>query len=84
MKLFATLSRRADVMGQMARSLGVDFGERIAHDSESASEYRAAVFRCASCTHEVECLSWMNGHKDAKEAPKYCKNKDLLDRLSPN
>jgi len=84
MKILETFSRRADVMGRMAQTLGVDFGARIARDHGVAEQYRNAVMRCASCTHEAECLNWMNGHKDAKEAPKYCKNKDLLDNLSPD
>lgn len=82
MKILEKFSHRAEVMGQMAQTLGVDFGGRIACDHSAAAQYRGAVMRCASCTHEAECLSWMNGQKNAKEAPKYCKNKDLLDSLS--
>ena len=84
MNLFERIGRRAGVMGRMARTLDVDFAGRIARDEGAAAQYRGAVMRCAFCRHENACQGWMDGNEHAARAPEYCRNKDLLDSLSPN
>ncbi|WP_296761792.1 DUF6455 family protein [Sediminimonas sp.] len=84
MNLLERIGRRARVMGRMARTLDVNFADRIARDEGEVARYRGAVMRCAFCRHEAACQDWMDGQEHAAQAPKYCRNKDLLDSLSPN
>lgn len=82
MGIFDKLDGRADLMGQMAETVGVDFAEAIIKDPEMARTYRQAVRRCAHCKHDGECKSWMKEHAHAEETPEYCLNKDILEHLA--
>ncbi|OAN72558.1 hypothetical protein A8B83_09280 [Rhodobacteraceae bacterium EhC02] len=82
MGLFDKIDHRAGVMTRMADTLGVDFAATIAQAPEVVREYRQAVMRCASCSHEGECKTWMQSHPHAAQAPDYCWNKDILEGLA--
>ncbi|MDG1130113.1 MAG: DUF6455 family protein [Paracoccaceae bacterium] len=82
MGLFDKIDHRAGVMTRMADMLGVDFAATIAQAPEVVREYRQAVMRCASCSHEGECTTWMQSHPHAAQAPDYCRNKDILEGLA--
>lgn len=83
MGLFDKIDHRADVMTRMADTLQVDFAAEILRDAGTVKVYRQAVLRCAACPHEDECTAWMQDHRQADAAPDYCRNKDILEGLSP-
>ena len=82
MGLLNKIDHRANVMGRMAETLGVDFAATVAASPSAVHEYRQAVLRCTVCTHEEECLRWMEAHPHAAETPDYCRNKDILEGLA--
>lgn len=75
------LDRHGSIMAKMAKTLGVDFAEKIYEDPNVVTKYREAVLRCSHCQHEGECQGWMDEHASARETPDYCRNKDLLENL---
>lgn len=83
MGLFDKIDHRAGVMTRMADTLDVDFAAAIKHDASTVNLYRQAVMRCAACPHEDKCTAWMQDHPQADAAPEYCRNKDILESLSP-
>ncbi|WP_323786236.1 DUF6455 family protein [Thalassovita sp.] len=82
MGIFKNISRHAAVMNRMAETVGANFASRIQADPEFAFQYRGAVMRCSSCKHDGDCSVWMDHHARASQAPRYCRNKDLLEALS--
>ena len=63
------VAHHAGLMEQMADTVGADLREAVADHRLSAADYRTAVIRCTTC-------------EGAEEAPAYCRNRDLLERLS--
>lgn len=45
---------------------------------------RRATIRCLSCGHSEACSAWLDEHPDADEAPLYCRNHDLFERIRPS
>jgi len=77
-----TVAHHAGLVERMAETVGAGLGDAIADHRLSASEYRTAVIRCTTCDASEECPHWMDSHAHAEGAPAYCRNSDLLDRLS--
>ena len=77
-----TVAHHAGLMEQMADTVGADLREAVADHRLSAADYRTAVIRCTTCEGAEECAHWMESHAGAEEAPAYCRNRDLLERLS--
>ena len=69
-------------MERMAETVGADLGDAVAKHRLSASDYRTAVIRCTTCDASDECRHWMDSQAHAEGAPAYCRNRDLLERLS--
>ena len=42
---------------------------------------KRAQARCAECGREDTCQSWMAGNEQTDEAPYFCKNHDMFERL---
>lgn len=82
MGLLNKIDHHATVMGRMAETLGVDFAESVATSPSTVRDYRQAVLRCTACTHEEDCMRWMQENPRAAAAPDYCRNKDILERLA--
>jgi hypothetical protein len=76
------VAHHAGLMEQMADTVGADLREAVADHRLSAADYRTAVIRCTTCEAAEECPSWMDSHAGAEVAPAYCRNRDLLERLS--
>ncbi|WP_421859107.1 DUF6455 family protein [Oricola sp.] len=47
----------------------------------SAAVMKRASERCAECDREDSCVSWMATNAEPDEAPYFCKNHDLFERL---
>jgi hypothetical protein len=77
-----TVAHHAGLMERMAERVGADLGDAVAEHRLSASDYRTAVIRCTTCDASDECGHWMDCHAHAEGAPAYCRNRDLLERLS--
>jgi len=77
-----TVAHHAGLMEQMAETVGADLHEAVAEHRLSAADYRTAVIRCTTCEGAEECAQWMESHAGAEAAPAYCRNGDLLERLS--
>ena len=77
-----TDAHHADLVEWMAGTVGAELGDAVADHRLSASDYRMAVIRCTTCDASEECRLWMDSHAHAEGAPSYCRNRDLLERLS--
>lgn len=77
-----TVAHHAGLMEAMAETVGSDLGDAIADHRLSASDYRTAVMRCTTCEASEECPHWAESHAGAEATPAYCRNRDLLERLS--
>jgi hypothetical protein len=42
---------------------------------------KRASERCAGCGREDSCVAWMEGNAEPDEAPYFCKNHDMFERL---
>ena len=48
---------------------------------QSAAVMKRAAERCAECGREDSCVAWMAANAEPDEAPYFCKNHDLFERL---
>ncbi len=64
---------------RMVQLLGVR--SRIEALPDSGAVLRRAEKRCEGCSEPQACDAWMDGRETAGEAPKYCRNHDLFERL---
>ncbi len=70
------------LMEDVAKKVGVDFGEALAEGRISPETLRGAALRCTGCTHPEECAQWSIDHpQGADAAPAYCRNGLLMERL---
>lgn len=82
MKLFDTLTTHADLMHQMAHTVGADLGDALLRGDLSGQELRSAVVRCANCGAAQECPGWLEAHQTgASDVPDFCENKPMMERL---
>jgi hypothetical protein len=76
------LDHHFGLMEDVAKRVGVDFGEALTEGRITPETLRGAALRCTGCTHPEECAEWSAEHADgAEHAPAYCRNGLLLDRL---
>lgn len=85
-----TLNRHAALMNRMAETLGIDLEEALRRGKISSTEWRDALVDCVGCDDPASCASWLNEHAASEdrltalpeeEAPHYCNNRLMLDRL---
>jgi hypothetical protein len=76
------MATKADLMERMMRKL--DVREAIADMPAAPSVLRNAAFRCMTCGHAAECVSWLDRNEAAEHAPGYCRNKDLFEFAAEN
>ena len=82
MDLIRKIARHTDLIKAMARKLGIDYGPLLAADPGTVSPYRAAVINCTRCEGVESCEKFLAQEGRAGEAPGFCRNKELLDRLA--
>lgn len=76
---FTRLNERALLMEAMIATLGLS--ETMDNLPDHRNVHRRATTRCLSCEFHDECALWLANNDTADEAPYYCKNHDLFDRM---
>lgn len=68
----------------MADALGVDLVEATQRGLIPEQGLREVVTTCMGCRETGACQEWLGEHEGEtpSEAPEYCRNKPLLDRLA--
>ena len=77
--MYNKMMRQADLMDTMIDTLGV----RSALESrpDQANVMRRAAGRCMGCNESAACEQWLTENDSAAEAPQYCRNHDMFERL---
>ncbi len=76
---FTRLNERAVLMDAMISKLGLT--DTVASLASQPDVLRRATFRCHTCERPQECAEWLADAQDPTEAPAYCKNHDLFERM---
>lgn len=77
--IFSRLTRQADLMDAMMNKLGV--AEQMRHLPDHAAVLRRAAHRCLTCEKPDSCRHWLDNECQPDEAPEFCKNHDLFERV---
>lgn len=80
--IFSRLTQQADLMDAMMKKLGVDAEMRQMPDH--AAVLRRAANRCLTCEKPDSCEEWLTHEAHPDEAPNFCKNHDLFERVIAN
>ena len=80
--MFALLNRAERRSTAMMDILGVDPEVAMMRGQIPPEELRNIALRCASCENGDDCERWMdNPAVEHEQAPSYCRNKELFERL---
>ena len=83
MGLLDRIDRHSALFQRMADTVHADLGDAMLNGRIDGQGVRAAVFQCMNCDSADECPGWMDAHAEsATEAPEYCRNRQLLNRLT--
>ena len=74
------LARHPDQLDRMMDALGLRSAVEALPDS--ANVLQRAADRCQSCEHAERCAAWLDANAKADEAPRYCRNHALFQRVS--
>lgn len=77
--MYNRMMRKADLMEKMIDT--VDVRDALEQRPDHANVLRRAANRCMTCAEPNACESWLAEHEQANEAPSYCRNHDLFERL---
>ncbi len=77
---FRGLFESATRIHRMVRTLKLQ--DEISENDTNGSVMRRAYLRCNTCEQPGACENWLENHETAKEAPAYCRNRDLFARLT--
>lgn len=77
--IFSRLTQQADLMDAMMDKLGV--ANEMRHMPDHAAVLRRAANRCLTCEKPDSCQHWLNNESHPDEAPAFCKNHDLFERV---
>ncbi|MDP2732349.1 MAG: DUF6455 family protein [Hoeflea sp.] len=80
--IFSRLTRQADLMDAMMKKLGV--ADEILKLPDHAGVLRRAANRCLTCDRPDTCEHWLAHESDPDEAPGFCRNHDLFERVLDN
>ena len=72
MSIFSTVSRRADLMGEMISQKKVRIPATDSGGMEM--ELRSAIFNCISCQSENECRVHLATEENSTQVPSFCPN----------
>lgn len=82
MGLLKRLDRHTELMEKMAETLDVDLASALVEGRLPASGLRDAMLACVCCDGVDECPGWLaDNAQGAAQAPTYCRNGALFDRL---
>ncbi|MCY0146546.1 DUF6455 family protein [Hoeflea sp. G2-23] len=77
--IFSRLTQQADLMDAMMDKLGV--ADEMRSMPDHAAVLRRAANRCLTCDRPDSCQEWLGHETNPDEAPGFCKNHDLFDRV---
>jgi hypothetical protein len=77
--MYRRMIRKADLMEKMIDT--VDARDALQSRADHANVLRRAANRCMTCAQPDACENWLADHDSAEEAPAYCRNHDLFERL---
>lgn len=82
MSFFSRLERHADLSTRMAHTVGADVAQAAAEGRLPETAVRTMVLTCTRCQSAGSCGEWLEDHAaGAQEAPDYCLNKGLFERV---
>lgn len=83
MGLVKRIDHHANLFQNMAETVHADLGEALLDGKIDGQGLRGAVFQCMTCDSSEQCPDWMEAHAEgADSAPEYCRNRQLLKRLT--
>jgi hypothetical protein len=77
---FSRLANNTVLMQKMFARVGIS--DWFAQNPHGPEVLRRAALRCGTCTDEAECANWLETHEDASHAPDFCRNRDLVERIT--
>jgi hypothetical protein len=77
--LYKRVLRHIDLLDRMMTAMDVRPAVRQIPDGPEL--LRNAAHRCLTCSSADRCTEFLDATEHVAEAPEYCRNKDLLDRL---
>jgi hypothetical protein len=80
--IFSRLTKQADLMDAMMKKLGV--ADEIWKLPDHAGVLRRAANRCMTCDRPDACQHWLSHETNPDEAPSFCRNHDLFERVLTN
>ena len=80
--IFNRLTQQADLMDAMMKKLGV--ADEILQLPDHAGVLRRAANRCLTCDRPDACEHWLAHESHPDEAPGFCRNHDLFERVLGN
>ncbi|OCW56703.1 DUF6455 family protein [Hoeflea olei] len=80
--IFGRLTQQADLMDAMMKKLGVE--EEMWKMPDHAGVLRRAANRCLLCDRPDSCEHWLANESHPDEAPGFCRNHDLFERVLEN
>ncbi|EPX79809.1 DUF6455 family protein [Salipiger mucosus] len=76
------LKRHAQLVDDMATTLGLDLEEAAMRGKLAISQIEDAVLSCTMCTQPETCARWLASRpKEPDTAPTYCRNTTLFEDL---
>ncbi len=81
MQSTTTLKRHAQLVDQMASSLGVDLEQKIMEGHLTMEALSDVVLACTGCSNPEACGHWLEENKVATATPDYCRNSNVFDLL---
>lgn len=82
LNIFSRLTHQADLMDAMMKKLGV--AEEMLQLPDHAGVLRRAANRCLTCDRPDACEHWLVHESRPDEAPDFCRNHDLFERVLQN
>lgn len=79
LNFFERAFRHLELMDRMMDALGVT--ERFKSLPGAGNVLRRASIRCRGCSQPNACAAMLDEHATLDEAPTYCRNHDLFERL---
>lgn len=77
------LKHHARLVDEMATKLGVDLQQSAIDGDVSVDEISEAVLRCLGCANPMHCEGFLSQHAEVDRTPEYCRNQELLKKLTP-
>lgn len=77
---FNRLARNTVLMQKMFARVGIDGW--FSQNPHGPEVLRRAALRCGTCMNEAECEQWLETHGTADQAPDFCRNRDLVERIT--